>query len=99
MVLAAAQSPLLGDKSQAAQLIPRLCSVILNAPSHCRHVSPVTCCQQHALGRQGHHQHGLAGIQHKDIQSLVFHQLLGRGSQMHRGIQPQSRLHGSHAQL
>ena len=39
VVLAAAQSPLLGDKSQAAQLIPRLCSVILNAPSHCRHVS------------------------------------------------------------
>ena len=38
MVLAAAQSPLLGDKAQAAQLIPRLCSVILTAPQHCRHV-------------------------------------------------------------
>ena len=50
MVLAAAQSPLLGDKAQAAQLIPRLCSIILNAPTNCRHVRPIECllCPLHA---------------------------------------------------
>ena len=49
VVLAAAQSPLLGDKAQAAQLIPRLCSVILTAPSHCRHVSLAYALLQSAL--------------------------------------------------
>ncbi len=40
VVLAAVQSPLLGDTKHASVLVPRLCSCILMAPQHCRHVSP-----------------------------------------------------------
>ena len=39
MVLAAVQSPLLEDTKHASVLVPRLCSCILMAPQHCRHVS------------------------------------------------------------
>ena len=39
VVLAAVQSPLLGDSKHASVLVPRLCSCILMAPQHCRHVS------------------------------------------------------------
>lgn len=39
VVLAAVQSPLLGDTKHASVLVPRLCSCILMAPQHCRHVS------------------------------------------------------------
>lgn len=47
MVLAAVQSPLLEDTKHASVLVPRLCSCILMAPQHCRHVSlhppPLPC--------------------------------------------------------
>lgn len=39
VVLAAVQSPLLGDRKRASLLIPRICNIILNAPNSCRHVS------------------------------------------------------------
>ena len=39
VVLAAVQSPLLEDTKHASVLVPRLCSCILMAPPHCRHVS------------------------------------------------------------
>lgn len=38
VVLAAVQSPLLGDRKRASLLIPRICNIILNAPNSCRHV-------------------------------------------------------------
>lgn len=41
VVLAAIQSPLLGDTKHASVLVPRLCSCILMAPQHCRHVSSI----------------------------------------------------------
>ena len=37
-MLAAAQSPLLGDRAAAAVLVPRLCNTILLAPTACRRV-------------------------------------------------------------
>ena len=34
------QSPLLADSRHSSVLVPRLCSCVLMAPQHCRHVSP-----------------------------------------------------------
>lgn len=50
VVLAAVQSPLLGDTKHASVLVPRLCSCILMAPQHCRHVSPCPSTLQDILG-------------------------------------------------
>ena len=80
VVLAAAQSPLLGDKSQAAQLIPRLCSVILNAPSHCRHVSHTSCMptrQRAALVCKRFHSPCTASAQNGN-QLLCHHEVYER---------------------
>ncbi len=47
VVLAAIQSPLLGDTKHATVLVPRLCSCILMAPQHCRHVRGATQASVH----------------------------------------------------
>lgn len=38
VLLAALQSPLLGDSRSANSLIPRICNIVLAAPSSCRHL-------------------------------------------------------------